>query len=368
MITFPGRLALQQRVLPSYRRPFFELLGQRCQGGLSVLAGMPRAQEAISTVTALDGVDFHAAQNVHYFSSTFYLCRQVGATEWLEAQQPDALVVEANPRYLSTAALVGWMHARHKPVLGWGLGAPPLQGLLAALRLSRRRRLLHRLDGMISYSQQGATEYRAQGIPAERVYVAHNAAVPAPTQAPTKRPSEFAGAPIILFVGRLQARKRLDLLFKACARQAVKPRLWIVGDGPDRALFENQAAADYPDTEFLGARFEAELEAVFRQADLFVLPGTGGLAVQQAMGHALPVVVADGDGTQRDLVRPGNGWLVPPGDLVALTDTLQQALADAARLRRMGVESYRIVKQEINLERMVDDFVRAINAVSGLDY
>jgi glycosyltransferase involved in cell wall biosynthesis len=127
---------------------------------------------------------------------------------------------------------------------------------------------------------------------------------------------------------------------------------------------ESQAATDYPQTEFLGAKYGLELDQLFGQADLFVLPGTGGLAVQQAMGYALPVIVAQGDGTQQDLVRPGNGWLVPPGDLDALTATLGEALSDAARLRRMGTESFRIVQQEINLERMVDAFIQAVIKIS----
>jgi glycosyltransferase involved in cell wall biosynthesis len=46
--------------------------------------------------------------------------------------------------------------------------------------------------------------------------------------------------------------------------------------------------------------------------------------MQQAMAHGLPVVVAEADGTQRELVRPGNGWLVVPGDLPGLIETLQE--------------------------------------------
>jgi glycosyltransferase involved in cell wall biosynthesis len=167
-----------------------------------------------------------------------------------------------------------------------------------------------------------------------------------------------------LFIGRLQARKRLDLLFKACAQQEPAPRLVIVGDGPARQEFKAQAALDYPQAEFIGAKHGMELDKYFAEADLFVLPGTGGLAVQQAMSHGLPVLVAQGDGTQEDLVREGNGWLVPPNDLQALTATLSQALSDPARLRRMGMESYRITKEEINLETMVDAFVDALNSIA----
>jgi hypothetical protein len=57
---------------------------------------------------------------------------------------------------------------------------------------------------------------------------------------------------------------------------------------------------------------------------------------------------------------------VPAGELDALTVVLGEALADAARLRRMGAESFRIVQQEINLERMVDAFITAINKISGI--
>ncbi len=327
-------------------------------------AGQPRPQEAIKTVR-LRGIGNTPADNVHLLGGPLYLCRQPGLLDWLEDQEPDALVVEANPRYLSTPAAVEWMHAHYKPALGWGLGAPPLGGAFAGLRRWTRQRLLHSLDGVISYSGRGAEEYRAQGLPPERVFVAHNAAVPAPVTPPKMRGDHFSDKPILLFVGRLQGRKRLDLLFKACADQPLRPRLLVVGDGPERAMFESQATLDYPETQFLGAKFGHELDEVFDQADLFVLPGTGGLAVQQAMGHGLPVIVAQGDGTQEDLVRPANGWLVPPGDLTALTETIRQALNDVPRLRGMGMESFRIVQQEINLETMVDSFIQAVNTVTG---
>ncbi|HLE92207.1 MAG TPA: glycosyltransferase, partial [Anaerolineales bacterium] len=95
--------------------------------------------------------------------------------------------------------------------------------------------------------------------------------------------------------------------------------------------------------------------------DLFVLPGTGGLAVQQAMSYGLPVVVAQGDGTQDDLVRKENGWQIPPDDFGALVSTMKEVLSDVTRLRKMGEESYRIVKEEINIEKMVETFVKALS-------
>ena len=115
--------------------------------------------------------------------------------------------------------------------------------------------------------------------------------------------------------------------------------------------------------EFIGSKHGAELKPYFEQADLYVLPGTGGLAVQEAMSYGLPVIVAKGDGTQDDLVRKGNGWQINPERAAygALVSTMQNALSDIARLRKMGQESFRIVSKEINIQKMADVFVQASN-------
>lgn len=369
---FSGRLALQQRVLPAYRAPLFDALAAACSGGLSVFAGQPMPGESIVAADHLDVAHFEPALNRNFleFSSPFYQCRQEGLLDWLDSWQPAALIVEANPRNTSTPQAVKWMHDRQRPVLGWGLGAPPLHGVLAPWRRVNRLAFLRPLDGMIAYSQHGADEYCALGIPAGRVFVAANAVSPRPAQPAPVRPLQFPGQPVVLFVGRLQARKRIDNLLHACAALplALQPRLWIIGDGPARQEYENLAHSIYPAAKFLGSRHGPELDAHFDRADLFVLPGTGGLAVQQAMAHALPVIVAEGDGTQDDLVRPpggprpANGWQVAPGDLPELTEALRQALSDPHRLRCMGAESYRIVAEEINIEAMVAAFIHAVQS------
>lgn len=363
MKSFSGKLALQQRVLPTYRAPFFDLLASACDGGLSLFTGLPRPVEGITTAKQLQIANYKLGDNVHLFRGAFYLCYQRGLMDWLKQWNPDALIVEANPRYLSTSSAVKWMHQQHKPVIGWGLGSPPLSGPLAGFRQTRRLSFLTQFDALLAYSQRGADEYAALGFPREKIFVAHNSVSAPPSSPLPERPSTFDLQPVILFVGRLQARKRLDSLFRACAQIEAKPRLIIIGDGPERATLESLAKEIYPSAEFIGAKHGAELKPYFAEADLFVLPGTGGLAVQEAMSYGLPVIVAQGDGTQDDLVRKENGWQIPPDDFDALVATMQDALSDVARLRRMGAESYRIVKAEINIENMVETFVTALNSL-----
>ena len=126
-------------------------------------------------------------------------------------------------------------------------------------------------------------------------------------------------------------------------------------------MLERLAKEIYPRANFAGSQHGHALDWFFDKADLFVLPGTGGLAVQQAMAHGLPVIVAEGDGTQNDLVAGENGWLVPSFDLYALTETLREALADSKSLQEMGVKSHQLVSERYNIDTMVDVFVKAMN-------
>ena len=124
MNRFPGKLALIQRVLPVYRAPFFDLLASACDGGMNLFTGLPRPIEGITTTDKLQVAKYVLGKNVHLFGGKFYLCHQLGLIPWLQKTSPDALIVEANPRYISTPAAVNWMYKRNRPVIGWGLGFP----------------------------------------------------------------------------------------------------------------------------------------------------------------------------------------------------------------------------------------------------
>ena len=368
--SFPGHLGLIQRVLPEYRGTFINALAQSCEK-LSAYSGLPRPEESIVTMTRSPNsgepdqlsksLQLYETDNFHFLStsSQFYFCYQRGLLKYLMESDPASLIVEANFRYLSSAAAIKWMKKRGRPVIGWGLGAPLARGVLSGVR----KNFLMQFDALIAYSQRGAEQYAACGFPVDKIYVAPNAVAPAPKHSLPVRSDIFSTKPVLLFVGRLQARKRIPALLKACAAlpDTLTPRLIIVGDGPESANLRELALHFFPQAEFVGAKHGEALDEYFRMADLFILPGTGGLAVQQAMAWGLPVIVAQGDGTQDDLVRPDNGWQIPPGNDEALGDTLHTALQNVSRLRAMGAESYRIVAEEINIEKMVSVFVQALN-------
>ena len=361
---FAGRLGITQRVLPSYRAPFFEKLAAHCAGGLAVFAGQPRPGEAIHSASELQSAQWQRARNRHWLGGPLYICWQSGLREWLEEWQPEALIIEANPRYLSSRIAIEWMRARRRPLIGWGLGTGRGGGLVSQVTQPWRRRFLSQFDALIAYSREGMQSFEALGLAATKLYHAPNAVVDLPSPPPQERSNEV---PQLLFVGRLQARKGLDRLIRAsqALQTELAHELHIVGAGPEKTSLEAIAGGERQEIRFSGPLFGAELEAAFRLADLFVLPGTGGLAIQQAMSFALPVIAGEGDGTQRDLLDESNGWQLATHSQAELEHTLRQALTDGEDLKERGQASFEKAKQQFNLTRMTDVFVQVINEVSA---
>ena len=105
-------------------------------------------------------------------------------------------------------------------------------------------------------------------------------------------------------------------------------------------------------------------------ADLFVLPSRGpgetwGLAINEALSLARPVVVSDHVGCAADLVAPGrNGLSFRAGDVADLTRALREALSDRERLVSWGIEGRRMIGgyQYEQASRGLFEAMEAVNA------
>ncbi len=358
----PDRAGIVQRVLPAYRAPFLDALARALPGGLAVFAGDPEPAEGISQAYGLNLARWTHARNV----SIGGLLWQSGWRKWLSREDLRVVVLEANPRYLSNYFLKRSMRTGGKPVIGWSLGPVRAGGLLGEWI----RRYYDSFSALVVYSRGGADRFRSLGLSPEKIFVAPNAVESGIAESLLRKPDTrrearaalgLEGPPTVLFVGRLQPRKRVDSLLRACARSGLPCHLVIVGDGPDRPRLERIAAEVFPAARFTGDLRGEALGRYFLAADLFALPGTGGLALQEALLYGKAVAAAEADGSQQDLIHPGeNGWMLPPGDEDALVDALRNALADPARLQAMGEVSRRIVRQTATLERMVEGFLQAL--------
>jgi glycosyltransferase involved in cell wall biosynthesis len=173
-----------------------------------------------------------------------------------------------------------------------------------------------------------------------------------------------ADAPLLLYVGRLAAEKRLHTLRDALDALP-GARLALVGDGPERARLERRFAGRA--VTFTGFLSGDELAAAYASADVFVMPSTSetlGFVVLEAMSAGLPVVAAAAGGLC-DLVRHGtNGLLYAPGDPAALLAALSELCADPDRRRSLAQQARKSAEDATwpeETRRLVDAYRRAIS-------
>lgn len=368
MKKFPGSICIRQRVAASYRRPFFELVADRCEGQVTVLAGQPDRSigEGVGEFEQLSRAQLVRVDNVYRGKGVLYRYFQPGLPKQLSQLRPDVLVSEASPRFVDTQKVIRQVHSFGGQVAGWGAGTTDFWNKpLKRLRQWYRNRNLQNFDGMLCYSSVAAEQYQQVGYSAEQTHVLFNSTMPRPDVSSAPEKPDFKSPAKLLFIGRLIDTKGIDRLVLAselAKTKGVELETWIVGDGPEMESLRKLAESINAPVKFLGRKTGADLETVSQAADLFVLPGLGGLAIQEAMSHGLPVIVTEADGTEQDLVK-GNGWIAPKEDTEQLAQCIEKALSNPDELRRRGKESFRIVRDEINLDLMADRFV---NAVAGI--
>lgn len=174
---------------------------------------------------------------------------------------------------------------------------------------------------------------------------------------------------IILFVGKYTPKKRpLDLLKAFQQLQPSDAVLLMVGEGELRtemeAFVEREALKEK--VVFTGFVNQSQISLYYSVADVFVLCSgmgeTWGLAVNEAMNFAKPVIVSDTCGCSADLVREGeNGFLFQEGNVGQLTACLQRTLADGSFAEKAGRESREIIK-EFSIPNIVQHISQAICA------
>lgn len=233
------------------------------------------------------------------------------------------------------AALTARLLRKRTAVTDHGLGGSDWAGLLPRL-----------FDRFLAVSEYSARELPA---PPARTRVIYGGADPI-----RYAPDPDAARSGVLFVGRITPHKGIDRLIEALPAGAT---LRIAGSEghdpcpPERgypALLHRLAAGR--DVRFLGPVADADLPALYRQAEVLVLPSVQrtcygreirisellGLVLLEAMASGTPLIASRLGGIP-EIVRDGEtGVLVEPGNVPELRERISQLLAGPALARRLG--------------------------------
>jgi glycosyltransferase involved in cell wall biosynthesis len=273
---------------------------------------------------------------------------------------------------------------RRKPFILWTGIWMRLQTTFHRLAFPLTRYIYRHADAVVVYGQHVKQYLMSEGVPPERIFVAHHAvdndaySRPVSAAAQQELRVRLGLAPdthLLLYLGRLEENKGINYLLDAFARLSDRnAMLLIVGDGSERAALERQAErlGVVPRLRFCSYVAPEQTTVYYAMSYVLVLPSVTtansrelwGLVVNEAMNQALPVIVTDAVGAvPGGLVQDGrNGFVVPERNADALQTAMEKILASPDLRDRMSRNARAAIKTWDN-ERMVEGFRAAIQFV-----
>jgi glycosyltransferase involved in cell wall biosynthesis len=184
-----------------------------------------------------------------------------------------------------------------------------------------------------------------------------------------------ADVPVVVFAGRLVDQKQPMVFAEMVCRlwrEGIEFSVAVAGDGPWLPEVRRRLGqAGRGRARCLGTLPHETLDRVLCGADILCLPSRCegiSLVVQEAMARGVAVVSAEVGG-QRELVTPGCGVLIPPGDedgLVAMyASAVRRLIEDPVERRRLGERARARVRASFTVDQMgsrMDALLRSTTA------
>ncbi len=372
------------RMVTAYRIPVLERLNQRLGGRLVVCAGQPPRASSLRSLTDEQPRRFRQAslRNLWFRGETLHA--QGFRKVFQDFGRPAALLAEESPRSLSLPFLLRYARRQGVGRLLWGHFSSNDRPFSPRHPADRYRiALAQRVEACVCYTESIAGLLRPY-VPAERLFVArntldtdtlfalHHDLSAEGRVAVRRRLGLLAEAPVLVFIGRLIKTKGTDRLLDVFgALRAKRPaHLLVIGGGPEQSAMEERVAREQIEgVYFLGALPAwADSAPYLYAADLMLMPGYLGLAVNHAFAFGVPVVSqASPDPAIRfhspeaAYVQPGeNGLLARPNDAAAMLEAVERVLADRPRFSQ---NAYAYARTYLTLDQMVNGLEAAIRFV-----
>jgi phosphatidylinositol alpha-1,6-mannosyltransferase len=181
-------------------------------------------------------------------------------------------------------------------------------------------------------------------------------------------------AVLLVSVGRQVPRKGFEWFIRN-----VLPRLpdhvhyWLAGTGPEQEAIQRAIGETGQShrVRLLGRVSEADLQRLYRGADLFVMPNVPvpgdmegfGVVMLEAGMNGLPTVGAGIEGIAEVITNGENGQLVPSGDADAFLAAIRPWAEDRSGLDAASKRARDFTRDQFAWSAVASDYVRALRTV-----
>jgi glycosyltransferase involved in cell wall biosynthesis len=242
---------------------------------------------------------------------------------------------------------------------------------------------MRQADLVVTLGEAMRDEIAARGIDEDKIIIVPNGVSqeflrPLPDPAPLRKELGISDDEFVVGeVSTLVAHEGIGTLLRAVkilTDRGLKTRALLVGDGPERAALERQAATLGLDAIFTGRVPMARVRDYHAVLDVFVVPRTPDRVCQlvtplkpvEAMASGLPVVVSAVRALGEIVHDKATGMQVPPVDPGALADCLQQLLADPELRGKLGDNAREWVARDRTWEHNAARYRAAYDRLAGL--
>lgn len=378
----PLRVVVQYNCIPHYRRRLFSHLSACSDCEFIIVADSEPDTPFLKVVPVAEDNGIRAVQvrtrvlNLPLLPTLHW---QPGALRYVLRYRPDVVIALGSPYSLTAWGLC---------LLGKVVGIPVLlwtHGVLQEERGSRwwMRSVFYRLaHALVLYGDHAKQILLRKRFCGDRLHVVYNsldydaqshidAEISNEEQA-LFRASLNIGQDerLVVFTGRLEAVKRLDLLIEAISLLKARGRVVhaaLVGHGAEReALAKLAEQLDVaPLIHFLGENYdERYLGLVLGAGDLCVIPSGAGLSVMHALAFGTPILLHDNLSKhfpEWEAVQDGiTGLFYRYGDVCDMALKMERQLFPTSAKARMASACRAVIRDRYNPVAQVEWFVRAV--------
>jgi len=374
-----NKIVLITPILQHYRLSFYEKLSRSFnESQFAVFHGIKKIEDGRPGYIGATEFVNKGFEEFKIRIYPFDIVYNWGMFSELKKLNPDIIIIQGITGNLSYRRIVFWAKKKRKKIIIWTSGWEPgkSKGILLNFKNMLVKSFFKKADSFLTYSEFGTEYVMSKGIEKSIIETCYNGIE---NDDLIKNSSEIIrkskeirieynleGYITFLFVGGLIPEKKVELLISAfieLRKKHDKIKLIIIGDGPLK-LMVKETLKDNNDLNiiYLG-RIVDGVDPYFAASDCFVLPGVGGLALNQAMFWGKTCIVSKADGTEDDLVIDGiTGYRFKENNLASLVSAMDRRINEKKdKVDTMSDSSRQIIHNKSNVNNMVNVFSKAIN-------